>query len=404
MGIAYRNRTTEFLISPGDTLELEIDASTFPEGIACNGQHTLSHKQLYEYRKHASSKGFRDFKITKWGMETFDPKLFKNLRDSIYKTQTEFNKQFIDSTQCSPLISSWINNSAKFLYYSDLLENAQTRYFQSKGSIRLDTSYLEILDTIRLRPGYFSSLECRRFINYSALYLSLRAQDIATHSQTDSSYTDNNLREQQIYKKKFEIYLNNVNNYKDSVLRDLSITQILNQYLRIKINIIDEQVYNAVRDTVIRKRFKESVAKRKNEISLKEPLNAGSKILDGLMKKYPGRVIYLDFWATWCSPCISEMKESVKLKDVFSNDHIVVVYLCCSSEIDQWSKIVKSLGLQGEQLYLNSEQFSDLSKLLNFSGVPYSAVIKQNGKIIPDFGKISAQSTQHKLHELTLTK
>ena len=47
-----------------------------------------------------------------------------------------------------------------------------------------------------------------------------------------------------------------------------------------------------------------------------------------------GKVIYLDFWATWCSPCLMQMKNSKSWKAKFKNKDVVFLYL--SLDKNKW--------------------------------------------------------------------
>ena len=46
-----------------------------------------------------------------------------------------------------------------------------------------------------------------------------------------------------------------------------------------------------------------------------------------LLNRYKGEVILLDFWASWCRPCIEEMPTSVAIGNKYRNKGLVVLYL-----------------------------------------------------------------------------
>ena len=62
-----------------------------------------------------------------------------------------------------------------------------------------------------------------------------------------------------------------------------------------------------------------------NEVHLKDlneqPIN---------LEKYMGKTIFINFWATWCKPCIEEMPSIEKAQNILRNDQ--VVFLLASSE------------------------------------------------------------------------
>ena len=71
------------------------------------------------------------------------------------------------------------------------------------------------------------------------------------------------------------------------------------------------------------------------------------------LSDFKGKVVYIDFWATWCGPCLAEIPHSKKLKEKFAgNDSIVFMYVSVDNEdyIDEWKAFVKKKGMSGVQL------------------------------------------------------
>jgi thiol-disulfide isomerase/thioredoxin len=51
------------------------------------------------------------------------------------------------------------------------------------------------------------------------------------------------------------------------------------------------------------------------------------KLMDSIVSKYRGKVVVIDFWATWCGPCVAAMSESRELKAEMINKGVVFVYI-----------------------------------------------------------------------------
>ena len=51
------------------------------------------------------------------------------------------------------------------------------------------------------------------------------------------------------------------------------------------------------------------------------------KSITEIINTHKGKVIYIDFWASWCGPCKAKMPASVKLHEKFKGEDIVLVYL-----------------------------------------------------------------------------
>lgn len=99
---------------------------------------------------------------------------------------------------------------------------------------------------------------------------------------------------------------------------------------------------------------------------------------------FKGKVVYIDFWATWCGPCLAEMPHSKKLKEKFvGNDSIVFMYVSVDSEenIDDWKSLVKKKGMSGIQLISRDGYEERVADRYGISFIPRFVLVDKNGKI-----------------------
>lgn len=124
-------------------------------------------------------------------------------------------------------------------------------------------------------------------------------------------------------------------------------------------------------------------------------------VLAGLKSKFKGKALVLDFWATWCSPCIQEMPYSKKLHQELKDHPIEFIYLCTSdgSDLAEWKTKVSKLELSGTHLFVESGIERKLMTLFSVSGFPSLAFIDTQGNYKP--GAITRMSN---LSKETLTK
>ena len=112
---------------------------------------------------------------------------------------------------------------------------------------------------------------------------------------------------------------------------------------------------------------------------------SGVDLFDKIVEQNKGNVIYIDIWATWCSPCKQQIPHSLRMHEMLKSKHVSFVYLCCSSEEETWKKVITQYQMKGEHILLNTEQYENLKTKFSISGIPRYILIDKAGNIInPD--------------------
>ena len=119
---------------------------------------------------------------------------------------------------------------------------------------------------------------------------------------------------------------------------------------------------------------------------MRPSLPAGLSILDGSGMPLPlahfhGQVVLMNFWATWCAPCIREMKFLDRLQGDLKGEPLRVLPI---SEDKGGIPVAK--GFMDRQKFTFLRPFADptaaLAEALNVNGLPTSFIIDKQGRLV----------------------
>ena len=129
------------------------------------------------------------------------------------------------------------------------------------------------------------------------------------------------------------------------------------------------------------------------EISLPSP--DGKEIALSSLK---GKLVLIDFWASWCGPCRKEMPNVVKIYSKFKNKGFEIYGVSLDQDKEKWMEAITKDGI-------NWPQVSDLkywdnvaARIYNVQGIPYTVLIDKDGKIIAK--NLRGQELEKKIAEV----
>jgi peroxiredoxin len=107
--------------------------------------------------------------------------------------------------------------------------------------------------------------------------------------------------------------------------------------------------------------------------------------LDGAMhslEDWKGKVVVLNFWATWCSPCLSEIPDFVAYQDQYKTRGLQIIGVGLDEE-KKLRNVQRTLEINYPVLVADPKKNGPLMESWgNNSGiVPYSVVIDRNGRV-----------------------
>jgi thiol-disulfide isomerase/thioredoxin len=119
----------------------------------------------------------------------------------------------------------------------------------------------------------------------------------------------------------------------------------------------------------------------KGAVIRKVPKTSSDKVFDAIVSNYKGKVVFVDFWATWCGPCRAGIERIKPLKEELSKENIAFVYISNQSSPEEiYNNMVA--GIKGDHFRLTTDEFNVLADRFKISGIPHYMLVGKDGRII----------------------
>jgi peroxiredoxin len=116
------------------------------------------------------------------------------------------------------------------------------------------------------------------------------------------------------------------------------------------------------------------------------------------LSDYKGKVVLLDFWATWCYGCGLEIPWFIDYQNKYKDSGLAVIGV--SMDDDGW-KVVKPFIEEKKMNYAVVLGNADLAKLYNVDNMPVTVLIDREGKIAESyFGIVDRAACEAKIQSL----
>lgn len=120
-----------------------------------------------------------------------------------------------------------------------------------------------------------------------------------------------------------------------------------------------------------------------------------------MIAKNNGKILYLDFWASWCAPCRKTMPASRKLQQTLTGKNIEFIYLAFNDDNAKWRSAIKKDSLQDSQHYfIENANTSLIVEDLGIKTIPHYIIYNGQGEIINGFAKRPGEGALEQLQKI----
>ena len=116
-----------------------------------------------------------------------------------------------------------------------------------------------------------------------------------------------------------------------------------------------------------------------------EPVAEDIKLVNGegediALTHFHGKPVILNFWATWCAPCVKELPSLAKLKELRPDLHVLAVSQDLQKNVDELAAFLKRH--EAANLGVYQDKGKTLKKAFPVNGLPSTYILSPEGKIL----------------------
>lgn len=116
----------------------------------------------------------------------------------------------------------------------------------------------------------------------------------------------------------------------------------------------------------------------------KAPLAIGKNDVDGKpieLADYKGKVLLIDFWATWCGPCMGELPNVLEVYKKYHDRGLEILGVSLDQKREAFDKITKDRGMTWRHYFDGKGWQNEVAAAWGIHSIPATFLIDHEGKI-----------------------
>jgi thiol-disulfide isomerase/thioredoxin len=100
------------------------------------------------------------------------------------------------------------------------------------------------------------------------------------------------------------------------------------------------------------------------------------------LSDFRGKIVLLDFWATWCGPCLPYIPNLRELHEKYDSQQFQLIGIAFNQEQSEVRQMMDDKNMRWPQVVLTDRFRSDIANRYNINSIPQLYILDEEGKII----------------------
>ena len=363
--ISYGNKFIEIFLEPGDDLNLSFDASDISKTIIYTGKGQNNNNYLKEMEIGFASQN----EELRAKLQYATPQQFSDYLEREVKVRQQFSDKYCKKIKLSKAFLPIAKTNITYWRASNLLNYPYEHplYNNQPAPMPVPVDYYTFLKDLDINEK--GGLPAKNYIYFLQQYLDYLVLQPENKGKTQIEIAKKYLKDESYYFTAARLL--------NSACRRGNLAEA-GKAIQIFITECPYDLYS----NVLRFSYNEAkglvIGTKAPDFELTDINGKTVRLSD-----FEGKVVYMDFWATWCAPCRRYLPHSQALPDNFPKDEVVFLYISLDDSNSDWENYVKSHGLHGTHVCAKSGHgyHSKIAELYKVKSLPAYFLIDQEGRI-----------------------
>ena len=368
----------KLFLEPGDQLHIDADLLDLPQSLRFSGQGAANNQFLAALRSR-----FPDYLRIDYKDLAVDD--FRKMIDQRRVEMTRFLDEGCSQYQLTPTFVDYYR--AEITYeWAKLVVSYPFNYMfangnKNEGPRAVPADYHDALDQVELvdeaaiGTTHYRTFLGRNFLRLEmAAYEGIQLEQLSESQRQDlfETYTRYNQAKRLLHGKVLYFFL------AGEIVRDFQHghfdqgEQHLAEFLRD--NPYPE--YTEVVEEVVRQTSKLKPGQPAPDFTLDDLQGQSVSLSD-----FKGQAVFLDFWASWCGPCIEDFPYLEQIKQQTRDQKVVFLSISLDSRADEWRQAVDEHGLTGVHVHAPDGRQVAVDQLYQVRGIPSYFLVGPDGRM-----------------------